>query len=153
MNHNYFDTLQFNANTSFHAIRDAQSMFAALFQAHFLQNHREEKIFVSKHVYVVNLDPTVITLTFGATIDIHDTVRYNRTRWRSTALVRIISFLTGSKGVDFIIETKTVLLHQYSFITSLCCTVSWITKCNLMQTKLILRFPIWLTGPWLFMLY
>ena len=37
-------------------------------------------MFISKHVYVVNLDPAVMTLTFGASIDIHDIVQYNRTR-------------------------------------------------------------------------
>ena len=43
-------------------------------------------MFVSKHVYVVNLDPAVMTLKFGASIDNHDTVRYNRTRWRISLL-------------------------------------------------------------------
>ena len=63
---------------SFHAIRDAQSMFAASGSLSVKPSGR--KMFVSKHVYVVNLDPALITLTFGATIDIHDTMRYNRTR-------------------------------------------------------------------------
>ena len=35
-----------------------------------------KKSFVWDHVYVVSLDPAVITLLFGASIDIHDAVRY-----------------------------------------------------------------------------
>jgi len=37
---------------------------------------RSLKIFISGYVYVVNLDLAVITLLFGASIDIHDAVRY-----------------------------------------------------------------------------
>ena len=37
-------------------------------------------MFVLKHVYVVNLALAVMTLAFGVSIDIQDTVRYNRTR-------------------------------------------------------------------------
>ena len=35
-----------------------------------------KNIFVSNHEYVVNLDPAVITLLFGASIDIYYAVRY-----------------------------------------------------------------------------
>ena len=35
-----------------------------------------KKMYVSDHEYVVNLDPSVKTLLFGASIDIHDAVRY-----------------------------------------------------------------------------
>ena len=70
-------------------------------------------MFVSKHVYVVNIVPAVMTLAFGASIDIHDTVRYNRTRWRSTALVRIISFSTRSK-----VRISLLGPRPYSFIAS-----------------------------------
>ena len=35
-----------------------------------------KKIIISDHEYVVNLDPAVKTLLFGASIDIHDTVMY-----------------------------------------------------------------------------
>ena len=54
-------------------------------------------MFVSKHVYVVNLDPAVMTLTFRASIDIHDTVWYNRTRWSISLLgPRPYSFIASS---------------------------------------------------------
>ena len=33
-------------------------------------------MYVSDHEYVVNFDPAVKTLLFGASIDIHDVVRY-----------------------------------------------------------------------------
>ena len=33
-------------------------------------------MYVSDHEYAVNLDPSVKTLLFGASIDIHDAVRY-----------------------------------------------------------------------------
>ena len=46
----------------------------------FIRAHMETiekfKIYVSDHEYVVNFDPAVKTLLFGASIDIHDTVRY-----------------------------------------------------------------------------
>ena len=37
---------------------------------------RSLKMYVWDHEYVVNLDPSVKTLIFGARIDIHDAVRY-----------------------------------------------------------------------------
>ena len=46
------------------------------FRITFSKTIEKKKIFVSKHVHVVNLDPAVMTLAFGASIDIHDTVRY-----------------------------------------------------------------------------
>ena len=54
-------------------------------------------MFVSKHVYVVNLDPAVMTLTFRASIDIHDTVRYNRTRDRSSGRAAAVASTPGSR--------------------------------------------------------
>ena len=33
-------------------------------------------MFISKHVYIVNLNPAVMTLPFGANIDMLNTVRY-----------------------------------------------------------------------------
>ncbi|RLN04822.1 hypothetical protein C2845_PM13G12280 [Panicum miliaceum] len=40
------------------------------------KNHRKEKNPYLGYAYVVNLDPAVMTLSFGANIDIRDTVRY-----------------------------------------------------------------------------
>ena len=85
------------------------------FRLTFSKTIEKKKIFVSKHVYVVNLNPAVITLTFEATIDIHDTVRYNRTWWRSTALLGIISFSTRSK-----VRISLLGPRLYSFIASSC---------------------------------
>ena len=45
-------------------------------RAHMETIEKFKKIYVSDHEYVVNLDPAVKTLLFGASIDIHDTVRY-----------------------------------------------------------------------------
>ena len=44
--------------------------------AHMETIEKFKKIYVSDHEYVVNLDPSVKTLIFGARIDIHDAVRY-----------------------------------------------------------------------------
>ena len=44
--------------------------------AHIETIEKFKKMYVSDHEYVVNLDPSVKTLLFGASIDIHDAVRY-----------------------------------------------------------------------------
>ena len=47
-------------------------------RAHMETIEKFKNIFVSNHEYVVNLDPAVITLLFGASIDIYYVVRYIR---------------------------------------------------------------------------
>ena len=45
-------------------------------RAHMETMEKFKKYMCSDHEYAVNLDPAVKTLLFGASIDIHDTVRY-----------------------------------------------------------------------------
>ena len=45
---------------------------------------KKKNICFKTHVYVVNLDPTVMTLPFRATIDIYDRVQYNSARTPSS---------------------------------------------------------------------
>ena len=45
-------------------------------RAHMETIEKFKKIYVSDYEYVVNLDPSVKTLIFGARIDIHYAVRY-----------------------------------------------------------------------------
>jgi hypothetical protein len=72
---------------------------------------RRKKFFVSEHVYVVNLDHMVMTLPFGANIDIHDTVRYKNVM-KEYGLGPNGGILTLLKGEDFFIGTKVVLLRH-----------------------------------------
>ena len=69
-------------------------------------------MFVSKHVYVVNLDPAVMTLTFRASIDIHDTVRYNRTRDRSSGRAAAVASTPGSRAQAPVDERFLGLRHK-----------------------------------------
>jgi hypothetical protein len=55
-----------------------QSRFKIFIQALYAKTIEKKKIFVLEHVFVVNLDPTVMTLPFRANIDIHDMVRYKK---------------------------------------------------------------------------
>jgi GTPase SAR1 family protein len=72
---------------------------------------RRRKMFISEHVSVVNLDPTVMTLPFEANIDIRDTVRYKDVM-KEYGRGPNGGILTSLKGEDFFNGTKVVLLHH-----------------------------------------
>ena len=57
------------------------------------------------------IDPTVMTLPFGVSIDIHDMVRYKDVM-KDYCLGPNGAILTSLKGEDFFIGTKAVLLHH-----------------------------------------
>ena len=57
------------------------------------------------------IDPTVMTLPFGVSIDIHDMVRYKDVM-KDYGLGPNGAILTSLKGEDFFIGTKVVLLHH-----------------------------------------
>jgi hypothetical protein len=64
-----------------------------------------------EHVSVVNLDHAVMTLPFGANIDIRDTVQY-RDVMKEYGLGPNGGVLILLKGEGFFIGTKVVLLHH-----------------------------------------
>ena len=74
----YFDTLQFEANT----LRPRSTPWDALmvhthcFRLNIQKPSRRKKSLFRKNVYMVNLDPAVITLPFGGQHDACDPVRY-----------------------------------------------------------------------------
>jgi len=83
-----------------------------LFWGSICKNHQEIKeIFVSEYEYVVNLDPAVMILPFGANIDIRDTMQ-NRNIMKVYDLGPNGGILTSLKGVDFVIGINGVPLHH-----------------------------------------
>ena len=68
-------------------------------------------MFVSKYVYVVNLDSVVMTLPFRVSIDIRDTMRYK------DVIVR-----PGTAGLLIGIECSRVRDSTWMYLTSLVTT-------------------------------
>ena len=75
LNPNYFDTLQFESNTSFHAIRNAIKVRTFVSRSLSLKPLRRKNVYF-KHIYAVNHNIVVMTLPFEASIDIRDAGRY-----------------------------------------------------------------------------
>ena len=110
LNPNYFDTLQFESNTSFHAIRNAIKVRTFVSRSLSLKPLRRKNVYF-KHIYAVNHNIVVMTLPFEPSIDIHDTVRYKNVM-KEYGLGSYGAIFPLLKGEDFFIGTKAVLLHH-----------------------------------------
>jgi hypothetical protein len=81
-----------------------------LFKLYMQKPSRRKKNLCLGYVYIVNLDPAMMTLSFGANIDIYDTVR-SMDVMKQYGLGPNGGILTSLKGEDFF-GTKNVLLHH-----------------------------------------
>ncbi|RLN42449.1 hypothetical protein C2845_PM01G44760 [Panicum miliaceum] len=79
-------------------------------KALYAKTNDKKKSFLG-YIYVVNLDPAVLIISFGANIDIRATVRYKDVM-KEYGLGPNGGILTSLKGEDFFIGTKTVPLHH-----------------------------------------
>jgi hypothetical protein len=131
-------------------------MVQNIYSSSICKNHREQNSLCLGYVYIVNLDPTVMTLSLGANIDNRDMVR-SKDVMKQYNLGPNGGILTSLKGEDFFIGTKAMLLHHVPIphcITDINVGPEWqyqhcMVKVNdryIFETKIFFNFFIVLIG-------